>query len=70
MDRSLPRSTVIDAPPARVFALLADPRRHSEFDGLGTVKGRLRGPATLTLGRQPAMPGATVRRSATRAISR
>jgi uncharacterized protein YndB with AHSA1/START domain len=50
MIRSLSRSTVIAAQPARVFALLSDPRRHPEFDGSGTVKGKLHGPASLSLG--------------------
>jgi uncharacterized protein YndB with AHSA1/START domain len=50
MSRSVSRSTVVDAPPARVFALLSDPRRHPDFDGSGTVKGRLRGPSALSLG--------------------
>lgn len=31
-------SRVIPAPPERIFALLADPRRHREFDGSGTVR--------------------------------
>jgi uncharacterized protein YndB with AHSA1/START domain len=50
MTRSVSRSTVIAAPPVRVFALLSDPRRHRDFDGSGTVKGRLRGPQSLSLG--------------------
>lgn len=49
MTRSLSRSIVVDAPPAAVFELLADPRRHPDFDGSGTVRGRLRGPARLAL---------------------
>jgi len=28
----------VEAPAARVFALLADPRRHAEIDGSGTVR--------------------------------
>lgn len=44
------RSTVVDAPPATVFALLADPRRHPEFDGSGTVKSGLSAPERLSLG--------------------
>lgn len=44
------RSTVVDAPPAVIFALLADPRRHPEFDGSGTVQAGLRAPQRLSLG--------------------
>lgn len=40
----------IDAPPERVFALLADPRQHARFDGSGTVRGDVRGPDRLALG--------------------
>ncbi len=41
---------LIDAPAATIFALLADPARHHEFDGSGTVKG-LKAPAgQMTLG--------------------
>lgn len=40
----------IAAPPEQVFALLADPRRHPDFDGSGTVRGSVRGPERLALG--------------------
>ena len=50
MSRSVSRSVVVSAPPAEVFALLADPRRHAEVDGSGTVRGLVRGPERLTLG--------------------
>lgn len=50
MTRSLSRTILVDAPPSTVFRLLADPRRHADFDGSGTVKGRLRGPERLTHG--------------------
>ena len=40
----------IDAPSERVFDLLADPRRHADFDGSGTVRGSVSGPDRLTLG--------------------
>ena len=52
MTRSVSRSAVVPAPPSEVFALLADPRRHAEIDGSGTVKGTLSGPDRLA-------PGAT-----------
>ena len=41
------RSVVVPAPPEQVFDLLADPRRHADLDGSGTVRGRLRGPERL-----------------------
>ena len=47
MSRSVSRSVVVNAPPEEVFALLADPRRHAEIDGSGTVKGALKGPDRL-----------------------
>jgi len=52
--RSVSRGALVPATPAEVFELLADPRRHSEIDGSGTVKGvlvgPLRGPDRLSLG--------------------
>ena len=36
-------STTIAAPPAVVFAILADPRQHARIDGSGTVQGRCPG---------------------------
>ena len=50
MSRSVSRSVVVPAPPGEVFALLADPRRHAEIDGSGTVKGVVSGPERLSLG--------------------
>lgn len=50
MSRSVSRSAVVAAPPAEVFGLLADPRRHVEIDGSGTVKGMVKGPDRLSLG--------------------
>ena len=44
------RSIVVDASAERVFDLLADPRRHAEFDGSGSVKGSVSGPERLSLG--------------------
>jgi uncharacterized protein YndB with AHSA1/START domain len=44
------RAIVIDAPPERIFDLLADPRRHAEFDGSGSVRGSVAGPERLSLG--------------------
>ena len=50
MSRSVSRSAVVPAPPAEVFGLLTDPRRHAEIDGSGTVKGVTQGPERLSLG--------------------
>jgi hypothetical protein len=44
------RRVVVDAPAAELFALLADPYRHGEVDGSGTVGGTVAGPAPLQLG--------------------
>lgn len=43
-------TTTIAAPPAVVFAILADPRQHPRIDGSGTVRGTLSGPDRLELG--------------------
>ena len=44
------RSVEVHASPEELFAIVADPRRHSELDGSGTVGGNIRGPAPLHLG--------------------
>ncbi len=41
---------VIHAPAAAIFDLLADPSRHQEIDGSGTVKGSPEGSQRLTKG--------------------
>ena len=41
---------VVPAPPAKVFDLLADPRRHQEIDGSGTVRNAVDGPTRLAPG--------------------
>lgn len=38
-DKIISRSTIVPAPAQAIFDLLADPRRHSEIDGSGSVKG-------------------------------
>ena len=43
-------SRVIDAPPDVIFALLADPSRHQDFDGSGTVRDAKEQPERLRLG--------------------
>jgi uncharacterized protein YndB with AHSA1/START domain len=41
---------VIPAPPEAIFALIADPRRHRDFDGSGTVREAKNVPNHLVLG--------------------
>ena len=41
---------VVEASPAAVFAVLADPRRHREIDGSGTVRDAVGGSRRLALG--------------------
>lgn len=43
-------SIVISAEPRQIFDILADPRRHSEIDGSGTVRDTLFGPDRLSKG--------------------
>lgn len=50
VDRRVTASTVVAAPPHEVFALLADPHRHHEFDGSGSVRAAVSGPRRLALG--------------------
>ena len=49
-DQHVSRDIVVDAPPPAVFAVLADPRMHAEFDGSGTVRSAISGPDRLSLG--------------------
>jgi hypothetical protein len=44
------RSVEVNAPAAELFAIVADPRRHHELDGSGTVGGNLKAPAKLVPG--------------------
>jgi uncharacterized protein YndB with AHSA1/START domain len=48
--RQVSRDIVVDAPPSAVFDVLADPRAHGAFDGSGTVRSAITGPARLSLG--------------------
>ncbi|HWW45479.1 MAG TPA: SRPBCC family protein [Acidimicrobiia bacterium] len=41
---------VIPAPPDKIFELLADPRRHPDIDGSGSVRRAKAGPERLGLG--------------------
>lgn len=49
-DRVVSDSIVIDAPAAKIFDLLADPRRHGSIDGSGALRGTVSGPERLGLG--------------------
>ncbi len=44
------RSVEVHAPAGELFAIVADPRRHQELDGSGTVRDNVSGPAPLTPG--------------------
>ncbi len=44
------RAVEVDAPAAELFALVADPRRHHELDGSGTVGDSTDGPRRLVAG--------------------
>jgi hypothetical protein len=49
--RKVTRQVLVHAPSAEVFALVADPHRHPELDGSGTVRDTdVQGPATLSQG--------------------
>ena len=50
MTQSVSRTVTVAASPSEIFDLLAEPARHAEIDGSGTVKGQLRGPSRLSLG--------------------
>lgn len=47
-DETLTATRRIDAPPATVFALLADPAHHAAIDGTGWVRGPLRDGVPIT----------------------
>ncbi|MEE6179838.1 SRPBCC family protein [Mycobacterium sp. 050134] len=48
--RRVSRSVEVAAPVAELYALAADPRRHSELDGSGTVRDNVKAPAELAVG--------------------
>jgi hypothetical protein len=48
--RKVSRSAEVQAPAAELFAMIADPRRHGELDGSGTVVETLSAPDQLTVG--------------------
>ena len=47
-DQTISASTIIEAPPATVFAILTDPRQHSRIDGSGSVGAVLEAPHQLS----------------------
>jgi uncharacterized protein YndB with AHSA1/START domain len=48
--RIISESVEVDAPPAVVFAILADPGQHSRIDGSGSVQQLIKGPERLSRG--------------------
>ncbi|HEX7322646.1 MAG TPA: SRPBCC family protein [Mycobacterium sp.] len=44
------RSVEVAAPAAELFAMAADPRRHHELDGSGTVRDNVKAPAEIAVG--------------------
>ncbi|MEO9138326.1 MAG: SRPBCC family protein [Jatrophihabitans sp.] len=48
--RKVTRSVEVDRPAAELFAMVADPHRHGELDGSGTVRDATKGPDRLTKG--------------------
>lgn len=48
--RTVSASTTVAAPPATVFAILADPHQHARIDGSGSVQNLIDGPDRLTRG--------------------
>ena len=50
-DKVVSRETVVPSPPGAIFDLLADPRRHCEIDGSGSVRqSEIDAPERLSLG--------------------
>ncbi|UXA16453.1 SRPBCC family protein [Mycobacterium sp. SMC-4] len=52
--KTVSRSIQVSAPVAEIFGLIADPHRHPEIDGSGTVRGadqcQIKGPHRLAVG--------------------
>jgi uncharacterized membrane protein len=48
--RQVSRSVEVSAPAAELYAFAADPRRHSELDGSGTVVSNIKVPAEMAVG--------------------
>lgn len=49
-ERQVSRSVIVNAPAQELFELVANPHRHHELDGSGTVRPDARGPEQLTEG--------------------
>jgi hypothetical protein len=49
-ERQVSRSVVVDAPVGELFELVANPHRHHELDGSGTVRDQAKGPDRLSEG--------------------
>jgi hypothetical protein len=47
-DQLISETITVDAPPAVVFAILADPRQHGRIDGSGSVGSVIAGPERIT----------------------
>ena len=50
LSRGVSVERFVKAPPEKVFAILADPARHREIDGSGTVRDAVGGSTRLSLG--------------------
>jgi uncharacterized protein YndB with AHSA1/START domain len=48
--RQVSRSVDVAAPASELYTIVADPRRHHEFDGSGTVRDNVRTPEHLEVG--------------------
>lgn len=48
--QQISRSVEVSAPATELFAMVADPRRHHELDGSGTVGQNIRTPDRLQVG--------------------
>ncbi|MFY2859416.1 SRPBCC family protein, partial [Mycobacterium sp. THU-M104] len=48
--RQISRSVEVAAPAEELYALAADPRRHHELDGSGTVRDTVKVPAEIVVG--------------------
>jgi Polyketide cyclase / dehydrase and lipid transport len=48
--RQVSRAVEVESPAAELYAMAADPRRHRELDGSGTVRDNIKSPAKLGVG--------------------
>lgn len=49
-DKQVSRQVIVNTPAAEIFAMVANPHRHHELDGSGTVGALISGPDRLTVG--------------------